>query len=189
MFSINDLRNALHQGEYERGLAMCKSLLFDKRDDFMLLSYFGAFLLKLERYNEAIKVFDKLLTRAEDEIILDLRGDCYYGQKKNELALKDYLRVIKIDKDINDVYDKIARTYYRIGSKKRAYEYIDKAITRSADGGLRSLKNKAVFLRFDGRTAESFKLLTELREKYPSEKFFRNELLEIIEEALVTKKS
>jgi tetratricopeptide (TPR) repeat protein len=184
MFSVKDIKEALRKGDFERGLAICKSILFDRKNDYAIMGYYGLFLFRLNRYVDALEVFDNLLEREEDALFLELRGDCFYGLKRNDAALKDYLKALKLDKKAISIYDKLARVYYQLGKKEKAYEAIDRAIEYSRGEDYLALKAKAVFLRFDGRTAESFRLLAELRKRFPDEEFFRQEQLEILAESL-----
>lgn len=184
---MDELIDNYKKGDYDKCIAICEELLRENQLDSSILEYYGSCLLKRKMFIPAIDIFSRLLQEEEKFYLYTFRGDCNYGIENYEKAVDDYIKSIELDPSNGATYDNAARAYYRMGKKDEAYKYIDKAIEISG-GEYDPLTLKAIFLRLDNRTAESFKLLSQIRIKFPDKEFLREEQFRIIEEALSPKK-
>ena len=60
--------------------------------------------MKLKRYDEAIKIFEKYLPGSEDIDVIYSYGDCLMGAKRYSAALKQFERLINIQPEYYQVY-------------------------------------------------------------------------------------
>lgn len=183
MMNLEKLIELYQKGDYDNCFLACEQLLLSDPDNFDILSYYGSCLLKRKLFDEAIKIFNKSLSQQKLFFLYTFRGDCYYGLEKYDLAANDYKKSIQLNPNVGATWDNAARAYYKLGDINEAYRCINKAIELSEGEEYDPLTIKAIFLKLEGRTAESFKLLVEIRKKFPGKEFLRKQQFEIIEKS------
>lgn len=82
---------------------------------------------KKNDYLKARQIFGKIIEIAPSEQAYFYRASCWYCEKKFNEAIKDYLEVIKINKDNAEAFFYLGKAWEQKGDYEKALKYIAKA--------------------------------------------------------------
>lgn len=180
--SANEGIEHLNQKEYQKAYekfeeASAKKTLIWTRQKSDVLFYKGESLYQLERYEEAVKVYDQLIEHGDESRAYSFKAFCYMGLDQKEKALKTCMEGIKEMPNAGDIYC----TQYGILAKQGKYQQgLEVLETALKQKDLKSKKN-VLFTRisayeamFDYKTA--YKYAKEYVKAYPKDEKGKKEL-------------
>lgn len=131
--------------DYEKALADCDTaLLFDPRFADAL-SLKGTALLQMQRFDQAIEVYSKLLElRPNDITALNNRGVVYLLLGQNELALPDFNRSLELDNKQSDSRYNRAVVYFQQRRYQEALTDLQEILKRNPRNAMAAEKIKEV---------------------------------------------
>ena len=154
---INDLENSLNY--------LNKS--YDLDNSFIhALTKSGEVLLKLEKYDESIAVFDKILSNEKEidnELALLRKGDALFMKKNFEEALAMYEKVLSLNEKNEEALLGAGICERKLSKIDEAINYYDKALGIK-NNNENALYNKSIALSFKGNNTEANKLLMEAKD-------------------------
>ena len=181
--SMRDVETAIIEQNYEQAKQIAEQLLTSAPNEdqsYELRYYLGLCDLRLERYDEARKVFDRLIKKKingnlRDKAYLGL-FDSYYMDGYYKKALQVINRLSKLSPKsefLSLIYLKLARVNLKLARWYKAREYLEKIITEFPNSlevhSAKQLLNEKQYFSvqvgafMDHQRAE--KLITELKEK------------------------
>ena len=78
--------------------------------------------------DEALSVAESIEGRKEDPALLNNVGNIYYLKRMYREALRHYRRAYRLDNRDANILVNIARTYLKLGNRRQAKEYLNRAI-------------------------------------------------------------
>jgi len=107
-----------------------------------------------ENYEEAILAFSEAIKIDPKQAHAFVgRGDAYVGKLDMLSAEKDYLEALQLDKEFQEIYEKLADLYFKNGDNKKAKEILLKGYEETGDERLK-------------KWADSLDVLPDIPEKY-----------------------
>jgi tetratricopeptide (TPR) repeat protein len=161
-------------------IEFCKELIeIDKKNtlghDYLAISF-----LKAGYYKEAINIYSKIIEDgSQDFSHYVFRGDCFYNLRLFNRALPDFIESLKIDPKAGASWQRVAEAYFMMGDFEKAHLNIDRAI-QLGDYHRDPWTIKAIFYKIEGKLEESYKLFSEIRKKYPNDRFLISQQFEIL---------
>ena len=112
--------------DYSRAIHFDKKLISAYRNRAELL-------FRAERYQDALKECETALAIEDQVEIYSLRGDIYYHQGNYELAIRDYLKVKRIDLDVANAWWKWSQELQKAGKSEEANRARKEALKLNPD--------------------------------------------------------
>jgi tetratricopeptide (TPR) repeat protein len=133
-----DIFKAIQAKDFTKVITACdEKINMDGNLVLSCLKIKGKFLIKLERYEEAFKLYDELLASKKLPWVLMGRGQCNYFFKKYPEALADFEAIVELS-DVNvEGYDWIAKAKLAMNDKSGAQETLENAARLSPKAILR----------------------------------------------------
>jgi tetratricopeptide (TPR) repeat protein len=116
------------EGKYEEAIDFFKQSLEFKEDRTSAMNYIGCCYINLERYDEAIRVFDELLKCRLWERPLLNKGRVYLKLGNFSEALACFNRALMINSEESDIYYYLGVYHDKIGDYETSKHYYEKAI-------------------------------------------------------------
>jgi tetratricopeptide (TPR) repeat protein len=200
---FNKLRKLYEVGEIQECITIAEEILKTDSYHFFTLCYYGRSLYLAERYEEALKIFNRCLEEKEYYFLWLFRGDCYYRLSEYKKAKEDYEKsgtellitslysgneevlsapqVADVPKVLTDLESTKDITHFLVSGKNINIEELIKKTDEMV------LFKYAVFLLFEnvppayennnGEELVPVKLLSTLLEKNPKNKYAKNLLI------------
>lgn len=126
---MESIIEAYQEERYTDCLNLADAVIFEDSSNFDALSYKATSLLKLNRYKEAVDIFNKCIVLDNTRFFIwVLRGDAFYDSGDYERAFSDYWISLQLEPDNGAVVDKMSRALFRLGDEEKALIYIEKAV-------------------------------------------------------------
>jgi tetratricopeptide (TPR) repeat protein len=116
------------EGKYEEAINHFKLSLESEEDRTSAMNYIGCCYINLERYDEAIRVFDELIKCRLWERPLLNKGRVYLKLGNFSEALACFNRALMINSEESDIYYYFGVYYDKIGDYETSKHYYEKAI-------------------------------------------------------------
>lgn len=109
-------------GDLETAINWLKELEKTDKENLNKILYFkGLCFLELEKYPEALKIFDKNLKLYSNSLISNLGKGQYFFKKENyDKAIVQFTKVIEIDENYESAYFYRAESYYNLDDNEKA---------------------------------------------------------------------
>jgi tetratricopeptide (TPR) repeat protein len=128
MYSYDTGERLYTEERYEEAIVYFKQALEDEEDKTSALNYIGCCYINLERYYDALKVFDELLDFRLWERPLFNKGRVYLKLANYSEALACFNRALMINPEESDVYYYLGVYHDKIGDYNTSKYYYEKAI-------------------------------------------------------------
>ena len=126
---LYDIGDRLYiEGKYEDAIKYFEKSLENEEDKNSSLNYIGCCYIKLERYEEALRVFDEVLESRLWERPLFNKGRVYLKLGEYSEALACFNRALMVNPDESDVSYYLGVYYDKIGNYETSKYYYEEAI-------------------------------------------------------------
>lgn len=168
----------------EEGISAVKSENFDQAEDLFKKSLsadsgnitaafnLAGMFLNNQRTNEAIDLLKKYIKTYPKDAGLYVRlGDCYFSEKKLDLALLNYERALAIDSKYPRLSSKLG-TVYGLMSRTLEAEKMYRIAVKANPRDVAALENLSVLLLSNGKAKEALQVIKNALELNSSESLY-----------------
>lgn len=149
----------IHKEKPEIAIRYCNRILKALPDDDTALLFKGEALIKMQKYDESIEIFDKLLETLSDEDeqeyypnlfeLLKFKAESLICKNQYEKAIECYDRLLSIKKDDDFVLLLKAELFELMADYDKAFEYYDKTIETNPESYYAYLEKAQLYKKLE----------------------------------------
>ena len=146
------------------------------------LNIYGYILFRLESYEEAIKLYKKILENKPDYIFpINNLANVYSKLNKHEEALSYFNQALKLKPDYFEASYGISEVYFKMRNYENSLLYLNKSINLKP-GYLPPIKSKLHLLKVTNQKEDILKFLNQMIIQIPGNAYLYNEKALVLSE-------
>ena len=172
---INKILELIKLGKFNDAKIIGDSIKKDLEQNHEFLNIYGYILFRLEKNEDAIKLYKKLIKIKPDYAFsFNNLANIYSKLNKFEDAIKYFNQALKLKSDYFEASYGLSDVYYKIQNYDNALSYLNKSIELKP-GYLPPVKSKLHLLKVMKKKNDILKFLNDTIIQFPDDAYFYNE--------------
>ena len=169
---INKILELIKLNKFNDAKIIGDSIKKDLEQNHEFLNIYGYILFRLENYEDAIKLYKKILKIKSDYVFpLNNLANIYSKLNMFEDAIKYFNQALKLKSDYFEALYGLSEVYYKIQNYDNALLHLNKSI-QLKPGYLPPVKSKLHLLKVMKKKQDILKFLNDMIVQFPDDAFF-----------------
>ena len=179
---INKILKLAKLNKFSEAKIIAEDIKKNLQQNYEFLNVYGYILFRLESYEEAIKLYKKILETKPDYIFpINNLANVYSKLNKHEEALSYFNQALKLKPDYFEASYGISEVYFKMRNYENSLLYLNKSINLKP-GYLPPIKSKLHLLKVTNQKEDILKFLNQMIIQIPGNAYLYNEKALVLSE-------
>jgi len=179
---INKILELVKLNKFKEAKIIAEDIKKNLEQNYEFLNVYGYILFKLQNYEEAIKLYKKILKIKPDYIFpLNNLANVYSKLNKHEEALNYFNQALKLNPDYFEASYGVSEVYFKMQNYKDSLFHLNKSINLKPSY-LPPIKSKLHILRLIDKKEDILKFLNQMITQIPDNAYLYNEKALVLSE-------